>query len=95
MTNDTRSSVRTENALNDDCISELHNMDKSIRRIELHAMGEPPPNGLPSGIVKFSVSSKGLSNQKSVAMQPSPSSQKTAPLGLLQTRKVIRGITWS
>jgi len=73
MLNDIRKSLGTERAINNDyIIGKIYNMDKSIRRLENHLMGEAKPTATTlssssSGVIRFSVSSKGLTNQMSVA----------------------------
>jgi hypothetical protein len=70
LINDLRASSRVELTSYDYVIRKVCSMNKSIQRIENHLMGEAPrPDASPSseGTIKFSISSKGLTNQMSLA----------------------------
>jgi hypothetical protein len=82
MINNIREAFSCERAINnnDYIIGKIYNMDRSIERMENHLMGEPPkmsvyirkagatPVSLNcAGVIRFSINSKGLTNQMSLA----------------------------
>jgi hypothetical protein len=70
MINDMRNTLCSESIINNDYVlGKLYNMERSIRRIENHLMGEVKPDVAPSskGVIRFSISSKGLTSQMSLA----------------------------
>jgi len=67
--NDTRCQVCCDRAMNNDfMIAKMHSMSSSIRRIETHLMGEPASLQvmLVPRAINFSISSKGLTNRKTL-----------------------------
>ena len=68
--NDMRNHLHCDKALTDDFVlAKLHTMMRSIQRLENHLIGEPSHTRNPdtSRVIPFSITSRGLTNQKSMA----------------------------